>query len=58
MSILYGPLGLVAAAFIEGRKPTLDRARVKQLAKDGLGPAKIARELGMARSSVYRLLEE
>jgi hypothetical protein len=36
----------------------LDRARVKQLAKDGLGPAKIARELGMARRSVYRLLEE
>jgi DNA invertase Pin-like site-specific DNA recombinase len=41
-----------------GRKATLDRSRVKQLAKDGLGPAKIARELGMARSSVYRLLEE
>jgi hypothetical protein len=32
-------------------------ARVKQLADDGVGPAKIAREL-MARSSVYRLLEE
>jgi DNA invertase Pin-like site-specific DNA recombinase len=42
----------------EGRKPTLNRARVKELAKDGMGPAKIARELGMARSSVYRLLEE
>jgi DNA invertase Pin-like site-specific DNA recombinase len=42
----------------EGRKPTLDRARVNQLAKEGLGPAKIARELGMARSSVYRLLAE
>jgi hypothetical protein len=25
---------------------------------NGLGPAAIARELGMARSSVYRLLEE
>jgi DNA-binding IclR family transcriptional regulator len=24
---------------------------------DGLGPAKIARELGVARSSVYRMLE-
>jgi DNA invertase Pin-like site-specific DNA recombinase len=41
-----------------GRKPNLDRARVKQLAKDGLGPAKIARQLRMARSSVYRLLAE
>ena len=41
-----------------GRKPSLDRERTKQLAKNGLGPAKIARELGMARSSVYRLLEK
>ena len=41
-----------------GRKATLDRARVKELAKGGMGPAKIARELGMARSSVYRLLAE
>jgi DNA invertase Pin-like site-specific DNA recombinase len=41
-----------------GGKARLDRARVKQLAKKGVGPAKIARELGMARSSVYRLLEE
>jgi DNA invertase Pin-like site-specific DNA recombinase len=39
----------------EGRKPTLDRTRVRQTAKDGVGPAAIARELGMARSSVYRL---
>jgi DNA invertase Pin-like site-specific DNA recombinase len=41
-----------------GGKARLDRARVKQLVKEGVGPAKIARELGMARSSVYRLLEE
>src|SRR5262249_15024845 len=41
-----------------GGKARLDRTRVKQLAEEGVGPAKIARELGMARSSVYRLLEE
>src|SRR5262245_37646406 len=35
-----------------GGKARLDRARVKQLANGGLGHAKIARELGMARSSV------
>ena len=35
-----------------GRKPSLDRERIKQLAKDGQGSANIARELGMARSSV------
>jgi DNA invertase Pin-like site-specific DNA recombinase len=40
----------------KGGTARLDRERVKQLAKDGVGPAKIARELGMARSSVYRLL--
>ena len=41
-----------------GGKPRLDRVRVKELSGNGLGPAAIARELGMARSSVYRLLEE
>src|SRR6476660_2269952 len=41
-----------------GGKPRLDRQRVKQLSSNGLGPAAIARELRMARSSVYRLLEE
>jgi DNA invertase Pin-like site-specific DNA recombinase len=38
-----------------GGKARLDRARVEQ---QGVGPAKIARKLGMARSSVYRLLED
>ena len=41
-----------------GGKALLDRDRVRKLSTDGLGPAAIARELGMARSSVYRLLEE
>src|SRR5262249_31234698 len=38
--------------------PRLDGPRVMELSGQGLGPAAIARELGMARSSVYRLLEE
>jgi DNA-binding IclR family transcriptional regulator len=42
----------------KGGKPRLDLERVKVLSDTGLGPAAIARELGMARSSVYRLLEE
>jgi len=33
-------------------------ARVKQLADGGVGPAAIARQFGVARSSVYRLLGE
>jgi DNA invertase Pin-like site-specific DNA recombinase len=42
----------------KGGKPRLDRERVKALSAKGFGPAAIARQLGMARSSVYRLLEE
>jgi DNA invertase Pin-like site-specific DNA recombinase len=42
----------------EGGKPRLDRQRVMELSRQGLGPAAIARELGMARSSVYRLHRE
>jgi DNA invertase Pin-like site-specific DNA recombinase len=42
----------------KGGKTRLDRERVKKLADEGAGPAVIARELGIARSSVYRLLQE
>jgi DNA invertase Pin-like site-specific DNA recombinase len=41
-----------------GGKPRLDKDRVKELASQGLGPAAIARQLAMARSSVYRLLRK
>ena len=39
-----------------GRKPSIDIDRVKALRASGMGPAAIARELKMARSSVYRVL--
>jgi DNA invertase Pin-like site-specific DNA recombinase len=42
----------------KGGGTRLDRARMKRLADDGAGLAAIAREPGMARSSVYRLLQE
>ncbi|WP_199504672.1 recombinase family protein [Qipengyuania sp. YIM B01966] len=40
----------------KGRKATIDPARVKELHSTGLGPAAIAREMGIARASVYRAL--
>lgn len=39
-----------------GRKPTIDPAKVRDLHQTGMGPAKIARELGIGRASVYRAL--
>jgi DNA invertase Pin-like site-specific DNA recombinase len=42
----------------KGGKARLDRLRIKELVASGVRPAAIARELGIARSSVYRLLGE
>jgi DNA invertase Pin-like site-specific DNA recombinase len=41
----------------KGRKPRIDAAEVRRLREgEGLGPAAIARRLGIGRASVYRLL--
>ena len=40
----------------KGRPATVDVARIKELHERGLGPSKIAREMGIGRSSVYRAL--
>lgn len=40
-----------------GRKATIDAAGVLALKAAGVGPAEIAKRLGVARSSVYRVLE-
>ena len=40
-----------------GRKPSIDPAEVRRLREvDGLGPAAIAKRLGIGRASVYRVL--
>ena len=44
-----------AKGVYKGRKPSIDVARVKALRDAGKGPAAIAKELKMARSSVYRV---
>src|SRR3954464_15622287 len=51
----------IARAKAEGaykvREPSIDAAKVKALAAT-MGPAAIAKQLGIARSSVYRMLEQ
>src|ERR1700710_2257603 len=44
------------AGMYKGRTPSIDRAEVLRLSAT-MGPASIAKQLGIARSSVYRLME-
>ena len=46
-----------ANGIYKGRKPTIDKAMVKQLNESGLGASAIAKEMGINRRSVYRALE-
>jgi len=41
----------------KGRPPSIDATEVKRMKDAGIGPAAIARRLGVARSSIYRLLD-
>ena len=40
----------------KGGKPRIDRQAVIRLNEEGKGPTEIARELGMSRMHVYRVL--
>lgn len=46
-----------ASGVYKGRKPSLDVAAIRQLRAEGMGPAEIAKRMGVARSSVYRVLD-
>ncbi|WP_380057787.1 helix-turn-helix domain-containing protein [Falsihalocynthiibacter sp. SS001] len=47
-----------AEGVYKGRKPSIDVDEVKRLRDvEGLGATQIARQLGVARSTVYRVLE-
>lgn len=45
-----------AAGVYKGRKPTVDTEAVRKLRKQGLGGTEIAKQLGIGRASVYRVL--
>lgn len=45
------------AGVYRGRKPSVDVSAVQALRAAGKGPAQIAKELGIGRTSVYRALE-
>lgn len=53
---LEGVAKAKAEGVYKGRKPTIDPERVKALAASGMGATAIARELKVARASVYRIL--
>jgi DNA invertase Pin-like site-specific DNA recombinase len=40
-----------------GRKATIDVEKVRELKESGMSPTKIAKEMGIGRASVYRVLE-
>lgn len=46
-----------AEGVYKGRKPKIEPTKVRELHAGGMGPAAIARQLGIARCSVYRALE-
>jgi DNA invertase Pin-like site-specific DNA recombinase len=47
-----------ARGIYTGRKSSIDPAEVQRLKQEGLGASAIARQLGIGRASVYRLLGE
>jgi DNA invertase Pin-like site-specific DNA recombinase len=46
-----------AAGVYKGRPASIDPVQIQQLKAQGVGPSQIAKQLGIARASVYRALE-
>lgn len=45
-----------AKGVYKGRKPSVDKAKVLELKRQGISPSVIAKQLGIGRASVYRAL--
>ena len=54
--VLEGIARAKAAGIYKGRKPSVDRAKVRELRQSGMPPSAIAKELKIGRASVYRAL--
>lgn len=52
-----GRLAAQAKGIQFGRKESVDRKQLKELLESGLGATAIAKEMGIARSTVYRLMK-
>ncbi|WP_370178222.1 recombinase family protein [Alteriqipengyuania sp.] len=46
-----------AKGVYRGRKPSVDPEEIRRLLAGGMGPAEVARQIGCARSTVYRLAD-
>ena len=46
-----------AKGVYKGRPPSINAGKVAELRQRGFGPSDIARELGISRASVYRLMK-
>lgn len=46
-----------AAGVYKGRKPSIDPEEVRRMRDEGMGATAIAKQLGIGRASVYRVLE-
>lgn len=53
-----GRIDAMAKGVKFGRKPFIDRRRVKELHKSGVGATDISRQMNIGRSSVYKILQE
>lgn len=53
-----GILAAKAKGVYRGRKKAVDTGKIKELRENGLGPSEIAKQLGISRTTVYRVFSD